>query len=138
MITRRTAEAKVYNEILQRFPEISGKIRDYADLPYVLMGCIADWLKKLRPEELTPELIGRISAFAKWCEEQPEGKTASSDIYTIYIVGFFENLFDSDTSRVLLPKLFSKEDFVRNEKYLKTWIGEEDYNKALKQYDAEA
>ncbi len=136
MITRRLAQEIVYKEILQRFPEISGKISDYHDLPYVLMGCIADWIKKMRSEELTPELVGRISAFAKWCEEQPRGKTASSDIYTIFIVGFYEDLFDSDTTRVLLPKLFPKDVFVKNEKYLKTWVGEEDYNEALKKYDA--
>ncbi|MFA5192586.1 MAG: hypothetical protein WC740_17905 [Verrucomicrobiia bacterium] len=124
----------LYGEMSKRFPEVSDAIQQYEDLPYVLMGQLASWVAKKKPQELTPELISRIVEFAKWCEEQPRDETAEDDLFTILVVGFYESLFKSDTTRLLLPKLILREDIVYNAEYIKTWVGEENYNKALALY----
>jgi hypothetical protein len=49
---------------------------------------------------------------------------------TIWTVGFLENLFESDTTRSLLPKLMSREHFVAGAVYFRTWVGAENYEKA--------
>jgi homoserine kinase len=124
----------LYDELLRRFPEVSDSVQEYADLPYILMSCLAEWLGKRSPDEVTPELLGRVTAFYDWCEEQPRGDTADDDLYTILVVGFFEHLFRTDTTRVFLPSVVSRESLVENADYLKTWVGEDDYQKALSLY----
>ena len=92
----------LYAEILQRFPEIQSRFSEGDDeLPYILMNYLADWLKELgRP--VPPATIDRVVTFARWCDNQPSGKTAGDDNYTIYMVGFVEHLFDSIATRPLL------------------------------------
>jgi hypothetical protein len=124
----------LHNEMVRRFPEVRDRVRDYADLPYVLMSCLAEWLAEQPLRQITPELVGRVVTFARWCEEQPRGDTATDDLYTILVVGFFEHLFQADTTRALLPKVMPRDLVVNNADYLKTWVGEENYSKALTQY----
>lgn len=122
---------RLHEEITVRFPEVRSAIfRGDEELPYVLIGHVAHWLTDLPKEAATPEVISRVQAFAKWCEEQPSGETAADDIYTIFIVGFYEKLFESDSGRAYLPKLASQKDLTRNAAYLKKWVGEANYGKA--------
>jgi hypothetical protein len=127
-------ETPLHIELSQRFPEIRDRIQDDAGLPYLLMGKLAGWIAEISPQELTQELVSRVVMFTKWCEEQPRSGDATDDLFTILVVAFYEKLFDSDTTRSLLPKLIRREDMVANADYLKSWVGEENYNKALKQY----
>lgn len=127
----------LYDEISRRFPEICGDISEGNEgLPYVVMGCVADWIKRLPKESLTPELINRLVSFTKWCEEQPRGIDAADDLLTILTVSFYEKLFDSDRTRPLLPRFISRENFVTGADYLRTWVGAENYDKAFKHYEA--
>lgn len=122
---------RLYEEIAVRFPEIRSAIfRGDEELPYVLIGHVARWLIHLPKEAVTPQIISRVQAFAKWCEEQPSAETAADDIYTIFIVGFYEKLFESESGRAYLPKLTSQKDITRNSAYLKKWVGEANYGKA--------
>lgn len=125
----------LYTEILQRFPEIQNRLSEGdEELPYLLMNYLADWLKELG-EELTPAIVERIVEFARWCENQPPGKDAGDDIYTILAVGFYEHLFDSPSTRRLLPHLISCDELKNNADYLRHWVGEENYNRALQEYE---
>ena len=124
------------DEIVRRFPEIGSHFHggDDEDSPYVLMHLVVSWLKELGPCDLTPDLVQRVADFGKWCEDQPRGENARNDVLTIWVVGFLEELFDSDVTRPLIPHLVSKENLINNAEYLKTWVGPEDYQAALGEY----
>jgi len=84
----------LFKEIAKRFPEIEGKIQDGdEELPYMLMNYVADWINEMPRKQLTSGIISRVVEFSKWCEEQPRGKDAGDDIYTIFIVGFLKIYF---------------------------------------------
>ncbi len=126
----------LYDEMSRRFPEVRSSFSEGdEELPYLVMGYLADWLKTLPMEALTPELIGRLVAFTKWCEEQPRGKDAGDDLLTIMCVGFYEHLFDSDITRSLLPSLIPRESMVAGADYFRSWVGADNYDKALRCYD---
>jgi hypothetical protein len=123
------------NELISRFPEILSRVREGdEELPYVVMGFLAKWLKKMPADQVTPALLGRVAKFARWCEQQPSSTDAEDDTYTILVVGFYEELFDSDSGRALLPHLIPHEDVVRNADYLRAWVGPDNYEKALTFY----
>jgi hypothetical protein len=126
----------LYDEIIRRFPEVESHLYggDDEDSPCVLMYLVVSWLKDLSPSGLTPEIVQRVVDFGKWWEGQPGGETAKDDPHTIWVVGFLEELFDSDVTRSLIPHLMPKEDLIRNAEYWRTWVGPEDYQSALSEY----
>jgi hypothetical protein len=129
----------LYDEVAQRFPEIGDRFRESdKELPYLIIGYLADWLKRLPNEAITPQLVGRLVSFARWCEKQPRGKDAGDDLYTVLTVGFYEPLFDKDETRALVPRFISREQFVAGADYLRAWVGAENYEKAGKYYDPPA
>ncbi|WP_152032727.1 hypothetical protein [Ereboglobus luteus] len=126
---------QLYDEILRRFPEIHHYVTDGdEELPYSMVGYIARWLKDLGPKAISPNIIKRLQDFTHWCESLPFGQTAEDDIDTILMVALYEELFDMNHTRALLPKLMHKEEFVLNADYLKNWVGEDNYNAALKYF----
>ncbi len=122
----------VYEEIVRRFPEIRDQLHDNADLPYVQMNGIVEWLQSLPAGAIDAAMIGRVKSFYDWCAAQPRGKTADDDIYTMFIVGFYEKLFRYESTHSLITHLASKDDLVRNAQYLKSWVGEENYGMVLR------
>jgi hypothetical protein len=126
---------KLYEEISVRFPEIRDLIhRGDDELPYVMIGHVAHWVRNLPETGITPEILARIQSFAAWCEDQPAGETAGDDIHTILVVGFYEKLFEAERMHSLLPKLITKTMLVRNADYLRTWVGEDNFRKASKHF----
>jgi hypothetical protein len=126
----------LYDEISRRFPEVRSSFSEGdEELPYLVMGHLASWLKTLPKEALTPELIARLVSFTKWCEEQPRGKDACDDLFTMLSVSFYEELFDTDTMRELLPRFISRAQFVATADYFRAWVGTDNYDKALRCYD---
>lgn len=108
-----------YNEILKRFPEVKEHLYDGDEnLPYLIMN----------------ELVTRICDFATWCGEQPRGETAEDDTFTILVLAFYEEIMSNDKTRCLAPKLFQLSDLHANEKYFKSWVGEDNYQKCLQEY----
>jgi hypothetical protein len=131
----------LYDEVLRRFPEARTKFNfseGDVELPYNVMHDLVDWLQRLPPGAFTPELIDRLVSFTRWCEQQPRGKDAGDDLLTILTVGFYENLFDSDTTRALLPRFISRDQFMASADYFRQWVGAEDYEKAGKFYEPAA
>jgi len=124
----------LYDEIARQFPEIRDRIEFDAELPYELMRHLADWLGERSRQEFTQELINRVVAFARWCEEQPRTEDAATDLSTIVVVGLYEKLFGYDNTRFLLPKLISKKQMREGADYMKAHVGEDDYNKALRYF----
>jgi len=126
---------KLFDEIFNRFPEIRDRLADEdPSLPFLVIRHLVDWLGELHPSQLTPDLNRRLVDFADWCEQE-RGPTAETDPYTIWVVGFFENLFDSASTRRLIPKLKPKEELVANAEYLRCWVGAENYELALREYE---
>jgi hypothetical protein len=126
----------LHDEVIRRFPEIRPHLYggDDEDSPYVLMHLVVSWLKELSPCDLTPELVQRVVDFGKWCKDQPRGENAANDVLTTWIVGFLEELFDSDATRPLIPHLVAKEDLIENAEYWKKWVTPENYQSSLGEY----
>ena len=125
----------LYDELTRRFPEIPDIIFEGDEgAPYLLMNDLARWLSEIPEEAMTPEIITRVVALKEWCEEQPTGNDAENDIYTIFIVGFYEKLFRANSTRKILPKLVSRDDIVTNAGYLRTWVGADNYEEAVRQF----
>ena len=125
---------ELYVELADRFPELRGRIEDDAELPYLLVGHLAGWLGERSRQEFTQELINRVVAFARWCEEQPRTDNASTDLSTIVVVALYEKLFEYDNTRFLLPRLISKHQMKEGADYMKAHVGEENYTKALRYF----
>jgi hypothetical protein len=121
-------------EIENRFPEVREAI-DEEDGNYTLMNRVVEWLRRVPPAALTADLIDRIRGFKEWCEDQPRTQSAKDDMWTIFIVGFWEHLFESDSTRVLIPHLMSREEVVENRAYLESWVGADNYQLAIREYD---
>jgi hypothetical protein len=127
----------IYDEICRRFPEVrSMALDDNANEPYTLVTMLAKWLGRVSAETITNELVKRVQAFTRWCEDQPRGETAADDILTILVLGFYEQLFATEHTRALLPRIVSKEEFEQNAEYLKDRVGAENYEKAAKFFKA--
>jgi hypothetical protein len=125
----------LYPEICKRFPEVRSEFfDDEDDLPYCLLHRLVDWLATLERKEITEKLIERVTAFCKWCNDQPRGSTAEDDIYTAWHVAFLEKLFRHSTTRMFLPYIIPKEAIVDARDYLIKWAGNENYEAALKEY----
>ncbi|HZR17504.1 MAG TPA: hypothetical protein VFE51_09270 [Verrucomicrobiae bacterium] len=125
----------IYDEVCKRFPEVrSAAFEDNADQPYTVVTMIAEWLSHMPPDAITPELIERVRAFSNWCEEQPRTETATDDILTIWTVGFVEPLFKTQHTRRILTRIVSKETLTEGATYFKSWVGDENYEKALGEY----
>jgi hypothetical protein len=126
----------VYDEIKRRFPELDNEItRKKRDLPYMQMFYVAAWLQAMPREAITASVVERLRSFRAWCEEQPRTQSAKDDIYTIFTVGFWEPMFASDSTRFLIPQLMSREEVTAAGDYLKSWVGPENYQMALDEYD---
>jgi hypothetical protein len=127
---------EVYEEIKRRFPELNNDItRENRDLPYVQMTYVFEWVQSLPKEAITANIVERLRSFRGWCEDQPRTDSPEDDIYTIFIIGFWEQMFTSDATRVLIPQLMSREEVVAAGDYLQSWIGPENYQLALGEYD---
>jgi hypothetical protein len=128
----------LYTEVISRFPETDQYIGENRDLPYLVMGGIADWLRALPPEEITAEIRQRIGHFSDWCCKSPRTDSADDDIYTMWIVAVFEKLFRSPSTRVLIPSLTTRDQLIASADYLRSWVDETDYKAALLLFDLEA
>lgn len=123
-------QSRLYEEMLVRFPEIVGPLAGNADLPYLQMHELGNWLEQFAPDAIPASVIKRVTELWQWAQEQPSGKDASDDIPTIVAVGLIEKLFRSSATRVLSPHLLTEEQLIKGASYFKQWVGEDDYYKA--------
>ncbi len=126
---------KLADELLQRFPEIEKSlIEENEELPNCMLHELLDWVLEQSKAGLDEELVQRMVDFQEWCLSQASGESAKDDIFSIYTVALFEKLFRYDETRMIIPKLRSKQELLDNREYLVTWVGEEDYKKVLALY----
>lgn len=128
----------LFDKMREAFPEVSERMAGDEELPYMLMHHLSDWLKSLPQAEFTPALTRRVASFGAWCQEQPRCDDAAGDLLTIWHVGFVEDIFDTDKTRRLLPRLFTRADLIHNADYLRRWCGSENYDKALQLFEPTA
>lgn len=123
----------LYDEVLRRFPEVAAYVSDRdEDLPYLVVGAIADWLLSVAKPALDPVTVQRVIDFDRWCMDQPSGETAADDIMTIEVVALREKLFEHDELLPLVPKLMMREELLQNREYLTGWVGADRYQAALR------
>jgi hypothetical protein len=118
----------LFDEVLQRFPELAAQVNEGdEDLPYVVVGYIAEWLLSV---ELDSATIQRVVDFDRWCMQQPRGQTAADDILTIEVIGLQEELFRHDKLLPVVTKLISREVLQANKEYFSQWVGADRYQAA--------
>jgi hypothetical protein len=123
---------KLADELMRRFPEIRPCVAEYdLELPYMMMYYVSEWVAEQARAGMDAKTVQRVVDFAEWCESQPEGKDASDDIFTIYVVGFYEDMFENEETRKLIPKLTTRQNLLENREYLVPWVGQDAYEKAL-------
>jgi hypothetical protein len=122
-------------EMSQRFPELAPEIAEHHDLPYIIMSDLARWLETVS-DSAVPAALERVRSFVTWCEQQPRSEDAGEDIFTILVIGFFEKLLESDAIRRFVPVFLTRDDLEHDPAYWKTWVGEENYARALEQFNA--
>jgi hypothetical protein len=124
---------RLYDEVLRRFPEVGFYVSEGdEELPYLVVGYIADWLSSVAKGGIDPAIVQRVVEFDRWCLEQPEGETAEDDIMTIEVVALREKLFERDELLPLIPKLMSRKELLQAREYLTTWVGADRYQAALR------
>ncbi len=118
----------LFDEVLQGFPELAAQVNEGdEDLPYVVVGYIAEWLLSV---ELDSATIQRVVDFDRWCMQQPRGQSAADDIMTIEVVGLQEELFRHDKLLPVVTKLISREVLQANKEYFSQWVGADRYQAA--------
>lgn len=136
MSVRLESMKKLTYEILEHFPEVCNSVFDGdEDLPYLMMGHLADWVVEQAASPLDSKLQKRIVDFCNWCLLQPRGESADDDILTIWTVGFYEKMFENEATHPLIARLVTKEDLLSNREYLLSWVGEDMFQKVLKTYE---
>ncbi|MEY2511686.1 MAG: hypothetical protein QOE26_2449 [Verrucomicrobiota bacterium] len=126
---------RLETEMSQRFPELATQIVEHHDLPYVIMAALAHWLETV-PESGVPAALERVRSFVTWCEQQSRSEDPGEDIFTILVIGFFEKLLESEALRCFVPVFLTRDDLERDPNYWTTWVGEENYAKALALFTA--
>jgi hypothetical protein len=125
----------LFDELLARFLEITNKVQEGdEEMPYLSMGYLVEWLEETGQKGFDSAIVQRLVDFAKWCESQPRGETASDDIWTMYVVALLENLLLHEHTKSLIPHLTSKTDLEADKQYLVTWVGRENCDEVLEQF----
>lgn len=123
------------DEILKRFPEVEASVFEGDDeLPYLMMGHVADWVLTQVGPPLAPGIVNRVVDFCSWCTSHPRGDTAADDILTIWTVGFYEKMLENEATHPLIPEIVTKQELINNREYLVNWVGQDAYVAALKRY----
>jgi hypothetical protein len=123
------------DEVFRVFPEVIRLCSEGDEqLPYVLMANLVAFLEKQADPTLPPEILRRVKEFNLWCQNQSRGEDSGSDALTIVVVGLFERVLASHKLHYLVPTLISKADLVESRNYLVSWVGEENYGRALALY----
>jgi hypothetical protein len=121
-------------QMVSRFPEVADRLYP-EDGEYTLAGEVVRWLQGLPRSAFTAEMVSRLRSFKEWCETQPRTDSAEDDVYTVFIVGFWEHLFEADSTRYLIPRLAAREEVIAAREYLISWVGAENYQIALDEYE---
>jgi hypothetical protein len=133
---REHAPAKSFlDEIRKRFPEIAKDVDGKEESPYAAMDALIDWLDLKGENGFEATICQRVVDFANWCEMQPPGENASDDTYTIMIVAMHEGLFRHQYTKGLIPQLMSKTDLEASKPYFVSWVGQDNYDKTLEQFE---
>jgi hypothetical protein len=92
------------------FPELDSAIDD-ADSPYMLWIELRQAFERAYEQKPRDEsLIQRIYQYSDWCADQPEGKTASDDLFTCVAVCFYEHIPEHPAAREDMPRWWRAED----------------------------
>ena len=121
-------------EATTRFPEFDETARDAWETPYL---CWFDLLTALRNAYHAPrneDLIRRIYQFAKWCNEQPRGKTAADDLPTCVAVCFYEHLPEDTNTLADMPRWFKWSEVVLMKDIFTYHTGEEGFRNIEKSF----
>jgi hypothetical protein len=118
-------------------PEIAGRIAE-AVTPYLLWFELWDLFKAAYSEPKNSSLIERIYKYASWCDVQPRGETADSDMLTCVAVCFYEEIPAFEPAREDMPNWFTEADFRAMRGVLSYKFTDDDYREIEKGFDGHA
>jgi len=120
-------------ELVGRFPEILPSMSEGdEELPYIVTFYLIEWLRSEFKAGPKPKITERLVSFSNWVKSDP--KVGSEDITTPFVVGIVEELFEHPELTCLVPRIMTKPELLENEQYLKSWVGEANYQRALNMY----
>jgi len=99
------------------------------------MSELVRWLASQGAPGSSPDVVRRVVDFHEWCTDQPLASSASDDIYTVLVAGFYEKLIGSEDMRAWITHLVPQEELIDNRVYLISWVGKEAFDLAVASYD---
>ena len=122
-------------EALKRFNELASIVRE-AENPYALW--IDLWCHFTEAYDSgSTDLVGRIYQYARWCCDQPRGKTSADDLLTCVSVCFFEHIPTHPKALKDMPTWWTRDDVKTMRQIFSYLGGEAQYAEVLAQYDVQ-
>jgi hypothetical protein len=119
-------------EAARRFPDLLGKLAE-ADSPGMF------WIDLHFEFEDAydagrPERVAAIYGYAKWCCEQPQGKTAADDLGSIVATHLFEHIPAHPRALADMPNWWTIEEVRLMKEIFSYMVGEGGYAQVLAQF----
>jgi hypothetical protein len=127
--------ARFSEKLLSLFPEVQARASpgDTA-LPYVLMAYLVAFLEQQAEKKMQGDVVNRLVEFNFWCRKQTWSKDKEDDISTLLVVGLYEKILQKNDLYPLIVKLVSKKELVDAKEYLRRWVNEAQFARALALY----
>ena len=97
---------------------------------------IIEYLKKALKNGLTNECYAQVMQLKDWAEMSPNTDVEEEDVFTLFLVVFFERLFEDSKLRVLIPFLVSKAYLKENKELILQGVSSKDFKRALSLFKA--
>lgn len=85
-------------------------------------------------EEGRPQRLAEIYSYARWCCEQPRGKTARDDLLSIVSVSFYEAIPTHPKALQDMPNWWTLDEVRQMRQIFSHFVGDEGYAQVLSQF----
>ena len=116
----------------QMFPELQSSL-EIADTPYLLWYELQRIFEQAYDQE-NASIIGRIYEYAKWCGQQPRGKTAEDDLLTCVTVSFYEHIPQHPKALEDMPRWFTQQEVETMKEVFSYYVGPDGFDRILAQF----
>ena len=121
-------------EATHRFPDLLDRLAGITAM-YSLWNELSKIFKEAYGPPKNPDLISRIYAFARWCGDQPRGKTAEDDLLTCVSVCFLEEIPTMEAAIEDMPSWFTRAEVLNMKDTFSYHVGEVRFLKIIAAYD---
>jgi hypothetical protein len=104
---------------------------EFVDTPYSLWSNLRDAFATAYQLPYDEATIRGIYEYARWCVQQPEGRTAEDDLGTCVAVCFYEHIPEIEQAMKDMPRWFTLQEVTHMEGILSYHVGTEGFRKIL-------